>query len=91
MKIRFTDSVAGANFAYRKNQVVDLRVDLAKEFLRARQAVEFVEQAVQAAPEQAVASGMIETATQVVLDGAKRISKRLKRNGSHPADLLPPQ
>jgi hypothetical protein len=58
MKIKFTDSVAGANFAYRKNQVVDLRIDLARGFVKAGQAVEFVdadqvEAAVSVAPETA--------------------------------------
>lgn len=39
MKIRFTTSVAGARFAYRNKQVVDLRPDLAEEFIRCGQAV----------------------------------------------------
>lgn len=39
MKIKFTTSVAGARFAYRSGQVVELRPDLAKEFLKAGQAV----------------------------------------------------
>lgn len=39
MKIQFTTSVAGERFAYRNKQIVDLRADLAKEFIRARQAV----------------------------------------------------
>ena len=43
MKIKFLDSVAGANFAYRRNQVVDLRVDVAKEFIRAKQAIVVVD------------------------------------------------
>lgn len=65
MKIKFTDSVAGANFAYRRGQVVDLRVDLALGFVKAGQAVrhedppaplpEQVETAVAAAPENAAA------------------------------------
>lgn len=44
MKIQFTTSVAGARFAYRNKQIVDLRSDLAKEFLRARQAVRVEEE-----------------------------------------------
>lgn len=54
MKIKFVDSVAGVNFAYRMGQVADLRVDVAREFLDARQAVivpDDEEQAVAAAPE----------------------------------------
>ena len=39
MKIKFTTSVAGSNFAYREGQVVDLREDIAKEFIRCGQAV----------------------------------------------------
>ena len=39
MKIQFKTSVAGANFAYQNEEVHDLRPDLAKEFLRAGQAV----------------------------------------------------
>ena len=39
MHIQFTDSIAGANFAYRKGQKADLRVDIAKEFVRIGKAV----------------------------------------------------
>lgn len=57
MRIQFTTSVAGANFAYRRKQKVDLRVDLARGFIKAGQAVEIagdVEEAVVHAPEKAV-------------------------------------
>ena len=57
MLIQFTTSVAGANFAYRTKQKVDLRVDLARSFIKAGQAVavsDGVEEAVVAAPERAV-------------------------------------
>lgn len=54
MKIKFTDSVAGARFAYRTGEVVDLPDAVAREFLQARQAVQHdVEEAVVAAPENA--------------------------------------
>lgn len=39
MLIQFIDSVAGANFDYRCGQKVDLREDIAREFIRARLAV----------------------------------------------------
>lgn len=39
MKIKFTDSVAGANFAYQMGETHDLRPDLAKPFVRAGQAI----------------------------------------------------
>lgn len=39
MKIRFIDSVAGARFAYRCGQEVDLPPEIAQDFLRAKQAV----------------------------------------------------
>ena len=39
MHIQFTDSVAGANFAYRKGQKVDLRVDIAKSFITTGKAI----------------------------------------------------
>ena len=57
MWIQFTTSVAGARFAYRNKQQVDLRVDLARGFIRAGQAVAIeapIEEAVASAPEQAV-------------------------------------
>lgn len=38
MWIKFLDSVAGLNFAYRQGQEVDLRVDIAKGFVNAGQA-----------------------------------------------------
>lgn len=33
MKIQFTDSVAGARFAYRKGEKADLQEDVAREFI----------------------------------------------------------
>lgn len=54
MKIRFLTSVAGAYFAYHFNEVVDLRDDLAREFIRCKQAepyVEPVETATRTAPQ----------------------------------------
>lgn len=55
MKIKFTEPVAGARFAYRKGQVRDLPPGVAKEFIRLRQAVKApIEAAVTGAPEQAV-------------------------------------
>lgn len=61
MKIKFTEPVAGARFAYRKNQVRDLPTPVAKEFIRLRQAIKApadtapIEEAVTGAPEAAVA------------------------------------
>ena len=56
MKIKFTESVAGARFAYRKGQVRDLPPAVAKEFIRLRQAVKApIEEAVTGAPEAAIA------------------------------------
>ncbi len=60
MLIQFTTSVAGANFAYRNKQKVDLRVDLARSFIKAGQAVAIsdgIEEAVAGAPERAVSRG----------------------------------
>ena len=57
MMIQFTTSVAGANFAYRNKQKVDLRIDLARTFIKSGQAVAIsdgIEEAVAGAPEQAV-------------------------------------
>lgn len=61
MKIRFNDSCAGANFSYRKGEIVDLRVDVAREFTKCGLAEEVKEDpialpaseelAVRAAPE----------------------------------------
>lgn len=39
MKILFTESVAGVNFAYRPGEEFDLRDDIALGFLRANQAI----------------------------------------------------
>lgn len=91
MRIQFTTSVAGARFDYAPEEIVDLPRDQALEFIRLRQAVELKEEAVAPARERATASGLIETATQVVAETAKGIRRRFRRNGSHPSDLLPPQ
>jgi hypothetical protein len=74
MKIRFITSVAGANFAYRPKQVIDLRIDLARGFIKAGVAVEHVEEretATVTAPE---------TATARVETGAPRGRRRSIRN-----------
>ena len=39
MKIQFTDSVAGPRFAYRMGDKIDLPDDVAREFIRLKQAV----------------------------------------------------
>ncbi len=67
MRIQFTDSVAGARFAYRIGEKVTLDDDVARDFIKSRQAIELkdevpvrealVEAAVAAAPEQAVTRG----------------------------------
>jgi hypothetical protein len=60
MKIRFTDSVAGARFAYRMGQVADVPAAVAREFIASRQAEIFIdeaERAVAPAPETAVGAG----------------------------------
>ena len=56
MKIRFIDSVAGARFAYRMHQVVELPDDVARGFISDRQAgphEEPIETATAMAPETA--------------------------------------
>lgn len=67
MKVKFLTSVAGVNFAYRPKKEYDLPERIARDFIRAGQAVEVreapaleraaaqaVETAVESAPEQAV-------------------------------------
>lgn len=43
MKIEFTTGVAGARFAYEPGEQVDLPIDQARAFIKARQAVQVVE------------------------------------------------
>lgn len=76
MKIQFLTSVAGERFAYRAKQVVDLRVDLAKGFIKAGQAVEV------RAPESAPAPlpAQVETATVAASENAAA-GRRGKRKG----------
>lgn len=70
MKIRFLTSVAGVNFSYRPKKEYDLPEHIARDFIRAGQAVEVredaaaartaaqeIETAVAPAPEQAVSRG----------------------------------
>lgn len=60
MQIRFTDSVAGRGFSYRRGQVVTLPDAVAHEFIRCRQAVRHedeVETATVSAPETAARRG----------------------------------
>lgn len=57
MKIRFTTSVAGERFSFDHDEVATLPDAQAREFIRARQAVEVVEQAVAPAPETAIGRG----------------------------------
>lgn len=83
MKIRFLDSVAGASFAYRRNQVVDLRIDLARGFIKAGQAVEHVD------PEEARVEP-VETATAAAPEAAARGGRpRKPRNLRNLGGLLP--
>ena len=80
MKIQFITSVAGARFAFDHDEVVDLPVDQAKGFIRARQAVPY-EEPVVSAPEKAVAAGDIETGTRVAVETAAGHARKPRRNG----------
>lgn len=64
MRIQFTDSVAGARFAYRCGEKADLRIDIARAFVKAGQAVPIADE-----PETAVANAVETTAKRT---GGKR-------------------
>lgn len=71
MWIKFTDSVAGDRFAYRRGQRIDLRVDIAKGFIKAGQA-----EALSAEEIELAVGGAVETAARRPAGPARRRSFR---------------
>lgn len=72
MRIQFTDSVAGARFAYRTGEKVILRDDIARGFIKCGQAVRIDEDEVETA-----VAGPVETTARRTGGSRRRTLKNL--------------